>query len=420
MSRGKRKRAVSAAAAGTFILLLPLMGAAAASAAPSAKTAAFAAARASAALSMTDVFTPYGTENYGDAPPRKAAATDPLSADTLSGEAVSTEILSADKPEKGIPKETQNPLFEFDDSEMLSWGELLIPNSTDEERYVPEESEDPGPKPYPESLENHDGVITSMTYGHMNGENYIDLDMAGQVRNVTDIPNEDIRKESRLLPEFTIEKNGEPQVLIMHTHATESYEPYERDFYDASFSSRTTDKSMNMSAVGDAITKELKAAGIGVIHDTTLHDYPSYNGSYDLSRETVQKYLDEYPSIKIVLDVHRDAIERESGERIAPAAEINGRNAAQVMIISGCDDGTMNMPNCMKNLRFACLLQGQLESDWQGLTRPVLFDYRKYNQDLTTGSILIEVGGHANSIDQAVYSGELIGKSLVKCLSELT
>lgn len=386
-------------AALAFITMLPLMGAAAASAPGTAESAAFAAVKASAVLSAGDLL---GT-------PKESAPAD-----------APENAVPADKPAEGVEKETRPALFAFDDSEMLSFGELEMPNSSDEERYVPEEPEDAGPKPYPESLESRDGIITYMTYGHMNGDNYIDLDTAGQVRNVTDIPNEKIIEESRLLPEFTIEKNGEPQVLIMHTHATESYEPYERDFYDASFNSRTTDKSMNMAAVGNAVAEQLENAGIGVIHDTTLHDYPSYNGSYDLSRETVQKYLEKYPSIKVVLDVHRDAIERESGERIAPAVEINGRNAAQVMIISGCDDGTMNMPDHMKNLRFACLLQGQLESDWQGLTRPVLFDYRKYNQDLTTGSLLIEVGGHANSIDQAVYSGELIGKSLAKCLSELT
>ncbi|MDE7301939.1 MAG: stage II sporulation protein P [Oscillospiraceae bacterium] len=332
------------------------------------------------------------------------------------------ENISADKPATGLPKESRSALFTVDDSEMLSWGELEIPNSSDEERFVPDEKPDAGPKPYPESLENHDGTITSMTYGYMKGETYVDLDIAGQVRNVTSVSNKRVLEESRLLPDFTVEKNNDllPQVLIMHTHATESYEPYERDFYDASFNSRTTDRSMNMAAVGDKIAEQLEAAGIGVIHDTTLHDYPSYNGSYDLSRETVQKYLEEYPSIKVVLDVHRDAIERESGERIAPVAEIDGKNAAQVMIICGCDDGTMNMPDCMKNLRFACMLQRQMESDHPGLTRPVLFDYRKYNQDLTTGSILIEMGGHANSIDQAEYSGELVGKSLAKCLSELT
>lgn len=391
----------SAAAAGVLVFTVPVI-----SGSSSAFSAAFTAARASAMLSVGDVFP--AEESIHNVQTFKNITEDkPLSE-------VPAETETADMPD------THAALFTVDDREMLSWGELEIPNSSDEERIVPEEKQDAGPKPYPESLENHDGTITFMTYGHMNGEAYVDLDAAGQVRNVTSVSNKRVLEESRLLPDFTVEKNGEPQVLIMHTHATESYEPYERDFYDASFNSRTTDRSMNMAAVGDKIAEQLEAAGIGVIHDTTLHDYPSYNGSYDLSRETVKKYLEEYPSIKIVLDVHRDAIERESGERIAPLAAVDGKNAAQVMIICGCDDGTMNMPDCMKNLRFACLLQRQMESDYPGLTRPVLFDYRKYNQDLTTGSILIEMGGHANSIEQAEYSGELVGKSLAKCLEELT
>ncbi|MDE5859986.1 MAG: stage II sporulation protein P, partial [Oscillospiraceae bacterium] len=299
----------------------------------------------------------------------------------------------------------------------ISYGAPEIPNSTDEEKIVTNDSYDVGPEPYPENLENNDGAINAMSYGFFNGDNYINLDIAGQVRNITSVPNKTLIAESRLAPDFTIEKNGEPQILIMHTHTTESYEPYERDFYDSSFNSRTTDERMNMVAVGNAIAEQLEAAGIGVIHDTTKHDYRSYNNSYDRSRETVSAILEEYPSIKIVLDIHRDAIERESGERIAPVAEINGKNAAQVMIICGCDDGTMGMPNYLKNFRFACMLQQQMESGYEGLTRPILFDYRKYNQDLTDGSILIEVGGHANSIEQAVYSGELIGKSLAECFT---
>ena len=114
--------------------------------------------------------------------------------------------------------------------------------------------------------------------------------------------------------------DSEPQVLIMHTHETESYEPYTRDFYDSSFTSRTTDDSMNMAAVGDKIAEQLEGAGIGVIHDVTKHDYPSYNGSYDRSRVTALDILAENPSIKVVLDIHRDAIERADGTRIAPTA----------------------------------------------------------------------------------------------------
>ena len=124
--------------------------------------------------------------------------------------------------------------------------------------------------------------------------------------------------------------------------------------------------------------------------------------------------MKKYPSIKICLDIHRDGIQREDGTRIAPVTQIDGKQAAQIMIISGCDDGTMGMPNYLQNFSFACKLQSQIESDNNGLTRPVLFDYRHYNQDLTTGSLLIEVGSHGNSLDQVQYSGELIGKSLVR------
>ncbi len=382
--RGRKKRGGTLAAALVFTLMLPLMCAAAASFLPSAAEAVYFAAVTSAQLTACD-----------------------FSQDRVTAEAAS------DKPAEAVAAERM--WFTVDDSVMLSYGELDIPNSSNEELVV-EERQDVGPKPYPEEIESRDGAITAVSFGVIDGDSYINLDN-GQVRNVTSVSNEELLAESVLTPDFEIELNGEPQILIMHTHATESYEPYERDYYDSSFNSRTTDPAMNMIAVGDRIAAELEAAGIGVIHDETLHDYPSYNGSYDRSRETVRQYLEEYPSIKIVLDVHRDAIERESGERVAPVAEINGKNAAQVMIISGCDDGTMDMPDYMKNFRFAALLQNQLESDWEGLTRPVLFDYRKYNQDLTTGSILIEVGGHANSIEQALYSGELIGKSLVNCLT---
>ena len=202
----------------------------------------------------------------------------------------------------------------------------------------------------------------------------------------------------------------------MHTHTTESYEPYQRDYYDDSFTSRTTDMSKNMAAVGDVMTEVLEKNGIRTYHDTTIHDYPSYNGSYDRSRVTVEGILEKYPSIKVVLDVHRDAIEREDGERIAPSVTVNGKSSAQVMIICGCDDGTMGMPDCMKNLRTAALFQQYMESSFSGLTRPVLYDYRKYNQDMTTGSLLIEVGGHANSLDQALYAGELTAQGISEAL----
>lgn len=268
---------------------------------------------------------------------------------------------------------------------------------------------------YPEKLENHDGVIENFTYPHYTGAQYIDLKAGGQVRNCSDLPNAALVAESTKDLPFTLDKNSDkPQVLIYHTHTTESFEPYARSFYDKSFYSKTTDVTKNVVSVGNNICKQLDKAGITYVHDTLVHDYPSYNEAYASSRKTVQEILKQYPSIKICLDIHRDGIQRADGTRIAPVTDIGGKQAAQIMIISGCDDGTMGMPNYMQNFRLASKLQSQIESDWKGLTRPVLFDYRHYNQDLTTGSLLIEVGSHGNSIEQAQYSGELIGQSLAK------
>ena len=304
--------------------------------------------------------------------------------------------------------------YSFDDSLMLSEGTPLMPSGSNEEKEitVPEVI---APTADDDEYTEKSGSIVSVFYGKYDGDDYISLENGGQVRNLTSLDNSYLTELSEQLPTLDIKADGEPEVLIMHTHTTECYETAEHDYYDENRSCRTLDAEYNMIAVGNMITEQLAAGGIGVIHDTTVHDSPSYNGSYDRSRETVKNILEQYPSVKIVLDIHRDAIERD-GERIAPVTEINGKKAAQIMIICGCDDGTMNMPNCAENFKLACLMQSGFERDYPTLTRPVLFDYRHYNQDLTTGSLLIEVGGHANTLEQAKYSGELIGKSLAKTL----
>ncbi len=298
-------------------------------------------------------------------------------------------------------------------SEGFGWNEET---SADEDE--PDDS-DAGPKPYPQEWNvSEENTVYTSSFGRYSGSKFFSLENGGQVRNETDLSNGVLMEESQLKPDFTIELDGTPQVLIMHTHTTESYEPYIREYFDPSFNYRTTDMNYNTVAVGDKICKELEKAGIGFIHDTTIHDYPSYNGSYERSAETVKKILDENPTIKVVLDIHRDAI--GTNESIMqPTIEVNGKKSAQVMIISGCDDGTMDMPDYLKNFRFASQLQQQMAQDYDFLARPILFDYRKYNQDLTTGSLLIEVGTHGNTIEQVEYAGELFGKSLAKTLKNL-
>jgi len=315
-----------------------------------------------------------------------------------------------------MPLDLENP------DNYLSQGFGILEQSKDAVQVIATEQAteppaDPGVKPYPEQW-NLTGSVQQVTYGTYSGTQYFSLKQAGQVQNKTSLSNQELYEESQLLPEFRIQKNSSPQVLIMHTHTTESFEPYERSGFDANFNYRTTDNSKNVVMVGNAIAKQLESAGIGVIHDTTVHDYPSYTGAYERSAETVKSLLVRYPDIKVVLDIHRDAI-GDSTLIKQPVIEINGKKSAQIMIISGCDDGSMHMPNYLKNFRFACLLQKQLESDYSGLTRPILFDYRKYNQDLTTGSLLIEVGSHGNTLEQVQYAGELLGNSLVRTLETL-
>ncbi len=269
----------------------------------------------------------------------------------------------------------------------------------------------------PEIPPENSGPIKRITYKATESTAYVDIGDNAYIKNSTKLTPEQIQKAAASKYEFKIQKKSkEPQVLVMHTHTTESYEDTERDFYDKSYNSRTTDNNKNMVSVGNKIAQELEKAGIAVIHDTTLHDYPSYSGSYDRSRVTVQNILKKYPSIKVVLDVHRDAIEQSDGTRVAPVTTINGKSCAQVMIINGCDDGDMNYPDYLKNLSFSSALLRQMEKDYPSLARPMLFTYKLYNQNLTTGSILLEMGGHANSLEEAQYAGELVGKSLAKLL----
>lgn len=299
-----------------------------------------------------------------------------------------------------------------DESDILSGDE---PSAIYEDNGIAEQN----PIPYLEEQETNSGPIERATYGVYTDFAFITLDSGGQVRNCTVLENDYLLEESRKGADFEIDADSsEPQVLIYHTHTTESYEPYTRDFYDSSFASKTTDEEKNMVAVGEKICEQLKSAGIGYVHAKNVHDYPDYNSAYDNSYTTVSAILEKYPSIKVVLDIHRDAIERSDGTRIAPVCEVDGKSAAQLMIISCADDGSGYIPEYMKNFHFACELQSQLEEDYPELARPVLFDYRNYNQSLSSGALLIEIGAHGNSLDEALYTGELLGKSLSKTLLE--
>ncbi len=303
--------------------------------------------------------------------------------------------------------------------------EIYVP-PTGEEPETPEAT--PAPQREPEPLDdlrsdlekamaaipegNRKPIEQVQFLSHPSGDNFFNYEN-GTVRNATTYSNSEMLNYAMGDLLFGIELNStEPQVLVMHTHSTESYDRFDAGFYDVNYPTRSTDIEDNINVVGKQIVDTLNSLGICAIQATDYHDYPSYNNSYSRSAVTVQRELARHPSIKIVLDIHRDGIQAENGTRTKPTAMIDGKKAAQIMIVSGADDGTMNLPNFRENLKLAVRLQNSAESLFPGLTRPVLLAYRHYNQDLTTGSLLIEVGSESNTLEEARYAGELVGRAL--------
>ena len=309
---------------------------------------------------------------------------------------------------------------------MLSQAPILLSargEISDLRRQAAEEPEDerPAPVTQPVREESQPAPVTAGADNGVTAKTLIPTDPSGYtvcgkvyIRNTTQytLSNEE------LLKPFAAELTGEaPQILILHSHGSEGYTPAVDDGIVWSGDHRTTDSRYNVVRMGDAMAEVFAQAGISVLHDRTLYDYPEYAGAYDRSLAGIDRYLKEYPSIRFVLDVHRDAIETESGSRYAPVCTVDGRQAAQVMIICGCDNGTtVQLPGWRQNLRFAAAWERSMEGMYPGFTRPVLFSYRFYNQDLTTGSLLIEIGGHGNNLNEALYAGQLAAKGLAAAL----
>ncbi len=240
---------------------------------------------------------------------------------------------------------------------------------------------------------------------------------AVSVNNRTD-ENISIKNLLNETPEYKTITKDEPYILVYHTHTTETYELLDLGWYSNENDTRSKDPRKNVVRVGEELVKELEKAGYKVIHDKTVYD-SSYNGAYGRSLVSVEKYLKKYPSIVLTLDVHRDAIHYDNGTKSKPTAEINGKKAAQVMIISGCEgDGVEDFPKWKENLTFALHLQNTVEEKYDGLMRPVFFCNRKYNMNVTPCSLLLEFGTDANTLEEAVYSASLVGKSISELLDK--
>lgn len=204
---------------------------------------------------------------------------------------------------------------------------------------------------------------------------------------------------------FKLDSSG-PQILIMHTHTTESYS---EETYSKGAPDRNLDETKNIIAVGKAMEKVFLENGINVVHDKTVHDYPSYNASYQSAEATIRKNLNENSGIKVVLDVHRDGITREDGTKVKLVTDINGEKTAQIMLVVGTNVNLAH-ENWQENFKLASKIQAKAIEVYPSLMRPIDLRKERFNEHLTLGSLIVEVGSNGNTMDEAIRGGERIAE----------
>lgn len=215
--------------------------------------------------------------------------------------------------------------------------------------------------------------------------------------------------EQMLKPDVEVNMKN---ILIYHTHSCESYTQSEKYKYKSSGNFRTTDKERSVVRVGTELEKYMKNYGWKVLHDTTLYDYPSYNGSYGRSMDGAVKLLDKNPETDIAFDIHRDAI---GDSKYAPTVKVGDEYAAQMLFVIGSNGAGDPHDKWEQNLKFAVKVQEKANELYPGLFKPIILRNSDYNQQMAKAASIIEVGATGNTLDQCLVSM----KYLAKVLSEI-
>ncbi len=246
------------------------------------------------------------------------------------------------------------------------------------------------------------------------------LDAADKAATIT-VNNEtsyEVDVAACLAAETSIRAEGDgPQVLIVHTHGSESYTPDAAFPYTPTENERTTDTRYNVVRVGDELQKVLEENGVQAMHIRDIFDSPAYSGSYDRSLAAIEDALAEYPTIKVVIDVHRDSILTDDGTAYKTSCTIDGEEMAQLMFVVGTDEGGLYHPDWQQNLNYVTGLQYQLNRAYPGLMRPVNLRTQRFNQHASHGSMLIEVGSSGNTMPEALAAIRLFGQTLADDLN---
>ncbi len=225
--------------------------------------------------------------------------------------------------------------------------------------------------------------------------------------------------EAMLKAKLPVKFSGDgPHVLIIHTHGSEAYTPDAKNLYVQTDPDRTEDKRFNMIRVGDEVEKILKDRGVSVVHDRNLYDYPSYNGSYSRALEAIGKQMKKTPSIKMIIDIHRDSMTAQDGSVYKTVCEIDGEQASQIMLVMGSNAGGLPHANWKSNLTVAVKLQKIVQEKYPGLMRPINLRKERFNQHATQGSMIVEIGTAGNTLDESLMAARMFSDALASLLGK--
>lgn len=298
------------------------------------------------------------------------------------------------------------------------WDSLSVPEETpepsegpsQEPETTPEPSPEPEPKaePEPEPTSEPEEAALEPVYTQADADSIAYTNATAYVPDTLALLQEPL--------ELDMSAEG-PLVLIVHTHGSEAYTQTEENEYQESGSYRTTDTAHSVVSLGDALAAQLQEAGIETIHDSTLHDSPAYTGSYTRALSAIESWLEEYPSIQMVIDLHRDAGLDSNGNAVATYYQSPEGQTSQVMLVLGTDEGGLDHPNWRENLKLGLRIQAAAQKLYPGLMRPLNLRQERFNQHATYGSMIVEVGFAGNTLEEAQRAVRLFGQSLISALS---
>lgn len=199
--------------------------------------------------------------------------------------------------------------------------------------------------------------------------------------------------------------NKPVEVALYHTHNAETYIPEHGK-------SKVEGNNGGITLVGEEIAGTLTEQGVRVVHDLTIHDYPDFPTSYIKSKTTANDLLGDYPDLKMLIDLHRDA-----GIPKKQTVTIDGKESALLLFVVGNGQYVSN-PHWRENYALARQIANRLQERYPGIVKDVRLKSGGYNQNLSPNVLLVEVGSEKNTLDEALIAGRCLGEVLAELINE--